>query len=266
MDYTANQRLKQASGSRPPHAIYLSPHLDDAALSCGGDIWRQVQHGHPVLVVTIFAGVPEPDAPLSPLAQALHDRWELPHDAVTNRLEEDRAALNLLGAAADRWTYTDCIYRQAPDGSFLYPGEEALWGQIHPLEERLIAELADRFAQLPLHPTSALYAPLAVGHHVDHQIVRRAAESTGLRLTYYEDYPYALNRSAVQTALGDDDVNDIGDDRWRAHPVSLPEEALASKIAAIACYHSQISSFWADEAGMAASVREFTEQYWTPAP
>ncbi len=221
-------------------------------------MWTRTELGHRVLVVTVFAGAPAPGAALSPLAQALHDRWELSSDAVTDRLEEDRAALSLLGVEAERWTYTDCIYRQSPAGAFLYASEDALWEQVHPAEDALIAELTGRFQRLPLHPGGSLHAPLAVGHHVDHQIVRRAAESTGLQLTYYEDYPYALNRSAVQTALSDR--------RWLAQPISLSEEALEAKVAAIACYRSQISSFWADEAAMSTSVRGFTEQYWIPEP
>jgi len=40
------------------HWIYLSPHLDDAVLSCGGIIWQQVQSGHQVEIWTICAADP----------------------------------------------------------------------------------------------------------------------------------------------------------------------------------------------------------------
>ncbi len=36
--------------------IYLSPHLDDVALSCGGRIVKQRSKGENVLVVTVFTG------------------------------------------------------------------------------------------------------------------------------------------------------------------------------------------------------------------
>lgn len=237
---------------RPFDHIYLSPHLDDAVLSCGGRIWQQVQAGGRVLVVTVFAGPPAPGAPLSPFAQELHARWGHPADAVARRQEEDRAALAPLGAQAVHWPYADCIYRQAPDGRFLYASEEALWGKIQPEEEGLVAELAARLEALPLQPDGRIYAPLGVGHHVDHQIVHQAAAASGHVLTGYEDYPYAQDPQAVRSVLENG--------RWEADLVWLSEQALKAKIAAIACYRSQLSTFWADEAGMAAAVRAFARQ------
>ena len=53
-----------------PH-VYLSPHLDDAVLSCGGLIHRQVVAGQRPLVVTIFAGTPPVDVELSDFARFL---------------------------------------------------------------------------------------------------------------------------------------------------------------------------------------------------
>jgi len=234
--------------------IYLSPHLDDAVLSCGGRIWQQAQAGDRVLVVAIFAGAPALDTPLSPFAQALHVRWGRIDGAVARRQEEDLAALALLGAEAVHWPYTDCIYRRTSGGRFLYASEEALWGEVHPAEKSLLTELAARLTALPLGQNGTVYAPLGVGHHVDHQIVRRAVEATGYALTYYEDFPYAEDAQAVQVVLGEG--------QWQAESAPLSEEAWEAKIAAIACYRSQLSTFWADEAEMATAVRAFAERYW----
>lgn len=249
-----------------PH-IYLSPHLDDAVLSCGGRIWQQAQSGERVLVMTIFAGTPSPDAPLSPFAQELHARWEHSNDAAAKRREEDLAALALLGADPTHWPYADCIYRQSPGGDFLYPSWESLWGEIHAAEEVLVVELTDRLAALPLSQDGTIYAPLGVGHHVDHQIVHLAATASGHALVYYEDFPYARDSQAAQAGPGEE--------RWQEELVLLSEQALEARIAAIACYRSQISSFWADPAEMATEVRAFAEQiggggpaerYWKPTP
>lgn len=231
--------------------IYLSPHLDDAVLSCGGRIWQQAREGARVLVATVFGDIPPPDAPLSPFAQSLHARWGHPADAASRRQEEDRAALALLGAEAVHWPYTDCIYRRTPDGRFPYASEESLWGAVYPAEESLVAELARRIAALPLERGGALYTPLGVGHHVDHQIVRHAACDSGRAPIYYEDYPYARDPQAVQVALGEE--------QWQSELVPLSTEALEAKIAAIACYRSQLSTFWADAAEMAASIQAFAE-------
>jgi LmbE family N-acetylglucosaminyl deacetylase len=234
-----------------PH-IYISPHLDDAILSCGGRIWQQAQIGERVLVATIFAGTPAPNASLSPFAQELHTRWGHLADAAIKRQDEDLAALAVLEAEAVHWAYTDCIYRQTAGGRFPYASEEALWGEVHPAEENLVAELAARLAALPLSQDGTVYAPLGVGHHVDHQIARSAAEASGCALTYYEDFPYAEDPQAVQVALAKM--------RGRAELVLLSEDALEAKITAVACYRSQLSTFWADAMEMAAAVRAFAER------
>jgi len=242
---------------KPYARIYLSPHLDDAVLSCGGRIWQQVQAGERVLVITAFAGDPSPGISLSPFARELHVRWGSPVDAVARRRDEDLTALAYLGAEVAHWPYPDCIYRRGPYGRFLYVGEEALWGEVHPADGKLIEGLTSRLAALPVKQGGEAYAPLGVGHHVDHQILRRAADAlrrirVGQALTYYEDFPYAEDPQAVQAALAGTKA-EIG-------LVMLSEEALAAKIAAIMCYRSQISTFWAGADHVAARVRAFARR------
>lgn len=244
--------------------IYLSPHLDDAVLSCGGCIWRQVRAGEQVLVVTVFAG--SPGLYLSDFAVEMHRRWQLPADAPAIRREEDMAALALLGARFQHWPYTDCIYRQTPDGHSPYDSEEALFGGVHPAEEGLLAELTERIAALPLAQDGLLYVPLGVGGHVDHRIVRHAAEDSGLHLRYYEDYPYAEREQALLAVLAGR--------LWQAVLCPLSEQALEAKVAAIACYNSQLGLLGESMAEAAARVREFArrtggdmlaERYWSAA-
>ncbi len=54
--------------------IYISPHLDDAALSAGGFIYEQILDDNPVEIWTIVCGFPPPGE-LTPFAQALHQEW-----------------------------------------------------------------------------------------------------------------------------------------------------------------------------------------------
>lgn len=244
--------------------LYLSPHLDDAVFSCGGRIWRQAQSGDPVKVVTVFGGAPDPGAPLSPYARQLHARWGRP-EAVQQRRAEDVEALALLGAEPIHWPYLDCIYRRTPEGDFPYASEEALWGDAHASDADLVEELAHRIRALPLASGGRLYAPLGVGDHVDHRIVRRAAEGSGQPLTYYEDFPYARDPQAVKAVLTPG--------LWEPDLVLLSEQALRAKVAATVCYRSQISTFWGSQDAVDATVRAFAEQtgrgkpaerYWHP--
>ena len=187
-------------------------------------------------------------------------------NAARRRQEEDFEALTLLGAEGRHWPYTDCIYRWIPDVGFPYDSEESLWGAIHPGEEHLVDEIVTRLRKLKLATGGTLYGPAGIGHHVDHQIVRLAADRMACDVTYYEDFPYAGEAP-------DKVMEALGAGGWDAHLTVLSEQALVAKIAAIACYRSQISTFWSDQTELAATVREFArkvgedapaERYWSP--
>jgi LmbE family N-acetylglucosaminyl deacetylase len=113
------------------HWIFLSPHYDDAALSCGGIIWEEVRRGAQVSIWTVCAAPPPPGV-LSPFAEELHARWKTGPQATDQRRLEDIASCAHLGAAYLHLNLTDCIYRRGPNGEFLYPSEESLSGGLQP--------------------------------------------------------------------------------------------------------------------------------------
>lgn len=236
-----------------PTHLYLSPHFDDSALSCGGLIHRQTRAGERVIVATICAGAPPEAAPLSPFAEALHARWGTPPgQAVASRRAEDLAALARLGAEAVHLDLLDCIYRPAPDqAGYLYASEAALFGARHPAEAPLIDRLAAQLhALITAEAVSHLYVQLAIGRHVDHQLVREAAERLNAPRHYVEDYPYA-DRVADAEAWG-------GLARGLTpHWEAFAEADLAAWGEAVGEYHSQVGSFWPDEAAMRQALRRF---------
>jgi len=249
-------------------AVYLSPHLDDAVLSCGGLIHRQAAQGTRVLVVTIFAGHPPPDR-LSAFAAAIHARWGTGHEPSVERRREDRAALDILGADFLHLDYLDAIYRFDGD-SFLYLSDEELFGSPHPLDAGLSEQVKSSLSEaLPLHQSS-LYAPLGVGDHVDHQLVRRALLSLSdipARPVLYEDYPYAEKPGALTHAL-----KSAGGGDWYPETIPLDEDNLEAKIRAIAAYRSQVNSLFGGEERMRLQVCDYAraispteglaERYW----
>ncbi|HVN54414.1 MAG TPA: PIG-L family deacetylase [Anaerolineaceae bacterium] len=230
--------------------IYLSPHLDDAAFSCGGWIWEQARRGERVEVWTICAGDP-PGGPLSPFAEELHVRWGAGAEAAAARREEDVQSCRELGAGYRHFSIPDCIYRVRPEtGEPVIRGEDDLFDLDNPPEPGLVEELAALLAeQLPRD--AALVSPLALGNHVDHRLVRKAAERArpgGQELFYYFDYPYIFKEGVRPEAAGG--LTPVEGEISRA--------GLAAWQAAIAAHASQISSFWAglDE------MRAVLEGYW----
>lgn len=224
-------------------SIYLAPHLDDAVLSCGGQIFEETRRGKRVLVVTLMAG--DPPASVSEYAQHLHTRWQVARDAVAVRRQEDRAACAILAADTLHCQIADCIYRLHPKtGAPLYVSDTDIFGEVHATDAPLVAKITALLAGLPA--AARVVAPLTVGHHVDHQLVRQAAERCfGHQLEFYEDYPY------VQTPGS---LDFLPQTRWQTRILSLSLAARQAKIKAILAYHSQVSTFFTSRADLEAQV------------
>lgn len=259
--------------------IYISPHLDDAALSCGGLIANQVFRGESVTVLNVFAGIPNLEY-FSAYAQKQHARWNLPPDkAILARREEDYLVLTSLGAEVMNWDYCDAIYRKIDD-KFLYTDHQKLFGPLHPAEHPLIDHLTERLSQLHHeYSTAIFYAPLRVGGHVDHLLIRKCAVklyNRGAKIVFYEDFPY------------------VAKDDWPDEPktvvqakAELPFQVQAeyieidtqTKIETLKGYQSQMEALYGEEReeGLMRTVCDYTaklgregnrnspcERYWHP--
>jgi len=235
--------------------LYLAPHLDDVALSCGGQIAQATRAGVAVEILTIFAGdEPGPSAPVaSPFVWQTYALWKLPPgEIMATRRREDGAAGRTLAARTQHWELQEAIHRLDPDsGEALYPSLETLFGAVAPQEEVLVADLARRFAGLPgISATSRIVAPLGVGGHADHRIVRAAAERAfGDLLTYYEEFPYIVWKLFALRRAG------IFGRSWDAERQPLSAEDVAARITAIACYASQLPPLFRTPENLERQVR-----------
>jgi len=253
--------LEDRPGSTPAR-VYLSPHLDDAVLSCGGAITAAVAHGEQVLVLTVCAGAPTPEAPLTPFARSVLARigHPTPAESMQARRSEDEAAARCVGADTFWLDDLDAIYRDAT-----YDTEAALFAAPAPgdrLAESLQEELG---ALLERWPDAVLYAPLGIGEHIDHQLAHAAAAAlaaAGHRVTFYEDFPYvAWDPSALERRL----AHLGGRDAFTAEIVPLDEAALERRIAGIACYASQLGLLFGDAQSMARTVTAHAASLASPA-
>jgi LmbE family N-acetylglucosaminyl deacetylase len=146
--------------------VILSPHLDDAVLSC----WHILTAPEEVEVVTVFAGVPGALA-----VPAWWDQYTGAADSgerVRQRLEEDRRALALAGRTAVNLDFLDEQYRD---------------------DEQRVGPLIEQIEAL-LPPRARIYAPAAFANHADHALARAAAlrlRDMGFPVSLYADLPHA---------------------------------------------------------------------------
>jgi LmbE family N-acetylglucosaminyl deacetylase len=224
--------------------IYLSPHFDDAVLSCGGLIFEQSRQGIQTEIWTIFAG----DAPaglLSPLALRCHVDWGIQdvHELVATRRDEDQAAAAIVGAETAHLSLPDCIYRRDAAGEPLYPDE--VFVPFHPFDLGLDADIAAVLAA-ELLPADILVSPLAIGAHVDHRLARLAAERLNRPLHYYADIPYVIRKPELLAPATQGMASDI-------YPVS--EDGLHAWMSGSAAYQTQMLMVFETEMKMRTVLR-----------
>jgi LmbE family N-acetylglucosaminyl deacetylase len=237
--------------------IFLSPHLDDAVFSCGGLLSYLAEQGVPTKIVTVFSDQISDPAKFTEYARSLHARWGTGDEPYRARKIEDTNACRLLHAEQVHLGFHDCIYRTLPDGSPVVSSDNQLFGDINPGEEGLIRSVAKKIANIGTGKCVCV-CPLGLGHHIDHQITRRAAEMN-LKPLYYADLPYALTLP-VQIFPGMTRLS-----------FDLPDANATQWARANLIYTSQTSSFWKSPPEMVEQYNAFMVAYngwplWMEAP
>jgi LmbE family N-acetylglucosaminyl deacetylase len=226
--------------------IFLSPHFDDVALSCGGLVWELARQGNEVEIWTIMGGFP-PDENFSDFARQNHRTWKMSgKEAIHKRREEDRAACEIMGAKPRHFDWLDVIYRRNPDtGKPIVNNNDDLFGE--PPESDLISEIA-KMLQIEVKVNTALVCPMGLGNHIDHQAVFLAGKQSDRIADYYADYPYILDQF---------DNPHLTKGIWQKSCRHLSENALNAWQEAVLCHQSQLSGFWRDEEEVRLSLRNF---------
>lgn len=146
----------------------VSPHIDDALLSCGIAMQRHIAKGDAIFVVNIFSAGTNAE----------------------NRKEEEKRAQGKMGSIPFFLDELD-----APDRNPEYKAlTELFFGpleQAHiPFIERIAARLREFF---DAHQIGLAYFPLAAGTHIDHRTAFEAGRRIAhIPVKFYEDRPYIL--------------------------------------------------------------------------
>jgi LmbE family N-acetylglucosaminyl deacetylase len=191
-----------ASGAR---CLFLSPHLDDAVLSCGALLRALAPHAE-VRVLTVFTETtpgPHTRAAWSFLRQCAHPDADTLFDA---RRAEDRTVLDALAVDHAHLGLPDALFRRRdvpaavsrlgrvlPELVHRYPTfrYDIALGRVSRGDRALAAGLAARVRdEVRDHDVDLVFCPLGVGRHVDHLLVRALGADHPGRVVYYSDFPY----------------------------------------------------------------------------
>ncbi|MGJ3189830.1 PIG-L family deacetylase [Paenarthrobacter nitroguajacolicus] len=245
--------------------LFLSPHLDDAVLSCGALIEAQAQ-GREVIVATLFTEAspgPHTRAATSFLRQCSGaDAGSL----FAARQEEDNSVLDQMGVQSLHLGQVDALFRRRrppklgssawarllPEMTHRYPTYrfDIALGRIARGDQVLIRQLrTDVAALMGLTGAELLFCPVGVGKHVDHLITREAGMAHPENLVLYSDFPYDLVSQPDQARLA----------RLGYVPLSW-DQGLESKTARIRQYGTQ-----ADALFPTGDIPVKAETYFVPA-
>lgn len=168
-------------------ALFISPHLDDVAFSCGGTLVKLLRANWRVCLCTVFtASVPNPGE--FALACQLDKNLAPEVDYMKLRRDEDRE----FARAAGLGELIHLPHREAPHRNYNSPAElfagvhqrDVVWRDVAPE----LRSLAGRTS------ASIVFAPQGLGNHADHLQVIRAVLAAGLapNTLWYRDTPYAI--------------------------------------------------------------------------
>ncbi len=338
--------------------VFVAPHPDDVALSCGGLIASLRELGQNITILTVFSGSgsngsngsltsyqrealgfgtktlwpaseafnrssiradePGDDTPWSadedrleatqadadgsakrfwqraswyrrasirakPLAgQALMDDVSTQGALYTDDLLEAASAGEIVAKRRvedERFAYfaeASVVFLDLPDAVFRgYEGDDQLLGSVRPDDDAPLAILRREIARLE---PQAVYVPLAVGNHVDHQLCRDAGISLlaeprswvmqgpawAGKVVFYEDFPYAWWRTFQSLDdLPSGALDGIPRDIYLTPRYADITDQLERKVRGIAMYESQIDRLFGDMKSMARGVREHAQAVGT---
>jgi len=208
--------------------VILSPHLDDAILSC----WHLLAGPGDVTVINVFAGFPTPGSGTS-----WWDRFTGATDSagrMAERHAEDRDAFAIAGRTATNLDFLDEQYE---------PAGQSVDG--------ITAVVRDLIG-----PEQVVYVPAALGDHGDHDRVRDIGlnlSRVGYEVHLYADHPHAVRDGWPNWITGSElyartDVAAHWDRRLRAAGIARPRPTLhrldaashRRKLRAVSQYRTQI--------------------------
>ena len=186
-------------------ALFISPHLDDVAFSCGGTLAKLLRANRTAIVCTIFTA--SVDDPRGFALRCQTDKGLAPGiDYMLLRRAEDAEFARAIGGA----NLCHLAFREAPHRGYesaaeLFAGERT--------DDEVWREIADELKRLARESNPRIvFAPQGLGNHVDHLQTIRAVCAADFRapVVWYRDTPYAIrDADAAPAPLLPDDLSEL---------------------------------------------------------
>lgn len=174
--------------------LVLSPHLDDAVLSCGDHILEWKRQGHEVTVVSIFTKFQDRFISESAKESLVKGGYKNAKECEGERKKEDVKAMKQLGVNYSHFGFIDGWFRIHNDKP-VYENSQLFSGEISSNDKSLMMSIKNKVSKY--NKFQKVITPFGVGKHADHLIIRNIAQQifTKDQIVYYLDQPYYLNKN-----------------------------------------------------------------------
>lgn len=232
--------------------LLLSPHPDDIAYSLGGAVLKgYINEG---ILATVFQR--SSHVPNINLKASIDEGSSI-------RFKEDRAYAQRVGLAYKGLSLKEAVDRGYRDFDAICKKDSYLTDHSRVENNRVIQSFLEEL--LERQQITTLWAPLAIGYHVDHVMVSRAVlnwkTKKKLEIIFYEDIPYAayLDRASLDQWI----IQQIGPAKEELIDISA---VFQEKMRNIEIYKSQINE--QDVAGLKQHALRLvpgfaTERIWS---
>jgi LmbE family N-acetylglucosaminyl deacetylase len=180
--------------------VFISPHLDDAVLSCGQLLLDLKKHQKDVKVISVFTRVVKgnisPQAKLFLKSCGYKSGTRLYKDFNC----EDTKAMEYLKAECIHLNFIDAAWRFNANKTPIYKNQVSQFsGLISKEDNELIKKITNKLDKLIPKSNRVLFlGPLGVGGHADHIIIREILKNARSPKLFWEDFPYNTCRKNIK--------------------------------------------------------------------
>jgi len=191
------------------HCVFISPHFDDAILSCGSLI-AELNGKVNITIVNVFTKAHEKPYTFSARKFLMDSGYPNAEELYEKRRVEDQKAFSSLSVNSINVGLEDALFRRNGKKTFL---------------SKFIAEFDHYYPTYQFHITRTIasddqssmllekqlekfnnskylvFAPFGIGNHADHRIARLATEKKLDRYILYSDFPYNIRLHTYGTSF-----------------------------------------------------------------
>lgn len=238
--------------------LFISPHMDDIALSCGGTLISHINQLNDVRILSVFSEFGSEDK--NDFVRSILSNMDYNKSAGdsfgTVRRREEMALSRLINTNIILGGFNDAAWRCCDS-------EEKLFN-LAP-DENLISAISSKLISINREfSPDTIFVPKGLGSHIDHIAARDAALKVfeKKKILFYEDFPYCYNLPDIQVSkpIHDQKLSMVRTDitpfiKW--------------KIRLINCYKSQTRFLFKSEKNMISIVKSSSldngrcyEKFW----